>query len=92
MDTSHIFPKEMLAAITLVGGRAADGGARTGARCEVGLPPPCSVAITALSGRGPIPSCWSRSPEGRPELALFPLSVCFPLSQRWHAFPRAGEC
>ena len=36
-------------------GGARDAGARDGVRCEVGLL--CSVAITALSGRGLIPSC-----------------------------------
>ena len=40
---------------------------------------------------GLIPSCWRRSCEGWPELALFPLSVCFSLSPHWDPCPRAGE-
>ena len=47
---NHIFPQGVLAAITLVGGGAGDGGARAGARSEVGLL--CSVAVTALLGAG----------------------------------------
>ena len=40
-----------------------DGGARAGASFEVGLPL-CLVSVTALSGEGLIPSCWSRRLEG----------------------------
>ena len=46
-DASHIFPQGVLAAMTLVGGGAGDGGAR--ARCEAG-PPLCSVASNTLLG------------------------------------------
>ena len=38
VNTSHIFPQDVLAAITLVGGGAGEGVARAGSRCEVGLP------------------------------------------------------
>ena len=62
MDTSHIFPKEMLAAITLVGGRAADGGARTGARCEVGLPPPLLSGHHCPIGAGSDPKLLEQKP------------------------------
>lgn len=34
IDTSHVFPQGVLAAITLLGGRAGDGGDRADARCE----------------------------------------------------------
>ena len=34
--------------------------------------------LLPYQGRGLIPSCWNRSQEGRPELALFSLSVFFP--------------
>ena len=49
VNASHIFPEGVLAAIPLAGGRAGEGGARAGARCEPGLPL-CSVATTVLSG------------------------------------------
>ena len=49
MDTSHVFPHGVLAAITLAGNEARDGGARAGIGCEAGLRL-CSVTITALSG------------------------------------------
>lgn len=50
-DASYIFPQGLLEAITLVGGGSRDGGAGSGAECEVGLQF-CSVAITTLSGTG----------------------------------------
>ena len=37
VNTSHVFLQDMLAAITLVGGEAGDGGARSRARCETEL-------------------------------------------------------
>ena len=63
---SSLFPQGVLAAITLVGGRAGDGGARAIARCELGLPL-CSVAVFTLLGWGvrsdsklleQNPECW----------------------------------
>ena len=50
----------MLTAITLVGDRPGDG--ETKARVSFKRRPLCSVAITALSGQGWVPRCWSRSP------------------------------
>ena len=47
MNTSHMFPQVMLAAINLVGSGARDGGARASARCELGLLL-WSVAVTDL--------------------------------------------
>ena len=47
MNTSHIFPQGVLAAITLVRSGAGEGGARAGSRCELGLLL-YSVAISAL--------------------------------------------
>lgn len=52
----------MLAATTIVGGRAGVGGARARARFKVGLL--CSVAITAHLGVDSGPRGWSRNPEG----------------------------
>ena len=49
VNTSEVFPQGVLAAITLVGGRAEDGGGSAGARCELGFPF-CLVVLTALSG------------------------------------------
>ena len=37
VSMNHIFAKDFLAAITLVGSRAGDGGARVRARYEMGL-------------------------------------------------------
>ena len=39
MNSSQIFPQDVLAAITLVGGGAGEGGARAGARCGAGSGP-----------------------------------------------------
>ena len=51
MSMSHIFPHGVLAGITLVGGGAGDEGARSRARCELGLML-CSVAdITLFEAR-----------------------------------------
>ena len=41
---------------------------------------------------GLIPGCWSISPEVQPKLALFPLRVCFPLSQHQDTCLREEEC
>ena len=50
VNTSRIFPQDVQAAITLVGGGTGDRGAKARGRCEPGLLL-CSVAITALSMR-----------------------------------------
>ena len=61
VDTSHIFPHGVLAAASLVSGEAGDGVARSGPRCEAGLP--CrSMAIVTLLGLGSGPDGWLRSP------------------------------
>lgn len=64
MDTNHIFAQCVLAAFSLIGGGAEDGGAGAGAWNEAGLPL-CSVAVTALSRAGSDPKLWSRSPDGQ---------------------------
>lgn len=51
-----------LAAITLVGGGAGDGGLELEPECEGGLLP-FSAAVIFLSGQGLVPSSWSRSSE-----------------------------
>ena len=53
-----------------------DGGARAGASCEVGLPL-CLVSVTALSGQGLIPSCWSRRLEGCVQAGSVPFFFFF---------------
>ena len=73
MDISQVFPQDVLVAVTLVGHKAEDGGARDVAGYVVGLPF-CSVAITALQVAG------VEALRVGLDLALFPLSVCFPLS------------
>ena len=37
VNTSHVFPLDVLAAIILIGGGAGDGRAKARARCEPGL-------------------------------------------------------
>lgn len=49
MNTIHFFTCSVLAALTLLGNGAGNGGARSGAKCEAGLPL-CSVAVTTLFG------------------------------------------
>lgn len=61
VSRSHIFTQLMLAAITSVGGGAGDGRARTGARCEAGLPL-CLVTITALWSAGTDPKLMEQKP------------------------------
>ena len=60
MSKGHIFPQGMLAAITLIGGGAGDGGARARARCDLGLL--FSVAVTALLGAGSDPKVLKLRP------------------------------
>lgn len=77
VDTNHIFAQCVLAAFSLIGGGAEDGGAGARAWNELGLPL-CSVAVTALSGAGSDPKLWSRSPDGQSWAGSFPLSICLP--------------
>lgn len=53
VNTSYIFPQGVLEAINLVGCVAADREAR--ALGLWGMMSPCSMAITILSGSGPVP-------------------------------------
>lgn len=89
MVASHVFLQVILATLTLVRGRPGDGRPKTGAGCVAGQPF-CSVAITALSECGLVPSCWNRGPKVRPQLALFPLSMCFSLSLYLDPCPQGG--
>lgn len=50
IDTNHVFPQGVLAAIALVGGVARDGEARVGTRCEVGLAFSTVAIITLFRG------------------------------------------
>ena len=60
---SHVFPQCVLAAITLVGGVAGDGGARAGARTPAGAGLHlCSAAIISLSGLGSDPKLLEQKP------------------------------
>ena len=69
MNRSHIFPQCVLAAITLVGGGAGDGGSRDRAKCEAGIPL-CSVAITTLLGAGVNPKLIQVLQEADPKMRL----------------------
>lgn len=81
VDTSRVFPKDMLATKTLEGGGTRYGGARASAACEVGLPL-CLVAIITLLNMGGW--SWVAGAEALRvtlSLALFPLNMgLFPLS------------
>lgn len=58
----HAFPQSVLAAITLVGGGAEDGGARARVMCDLGSFLR-SVATTTLSGLGLGPKVLEQKPE-----------------------------
>lgn len=75
VDARHSFPQDVLATITLVGGRAGDGEARAGIGHEAGLPL-CSAAITALLGVVTDPKLLESGTSW-----LCPLKVFFPLSE-----------
>ena len=51
VDTSHAFPQDVLASITLIESVPSVGGAKAWAGCEVRLPL-CSIAVASLSGAG----------------------------------------
>ena len=90
VNTSHVFLKGVLAAITLVGGGAGDGGARIRARCELELPfcdhhGPIRVGVRSQANVAEALRVGS-------ELTLFPLSVVSPLSWHQHPHPRGKEC
>lgn len=70
VDASHVLPKGMLAAITLVGCMAYDGETRACTEYEV--PPYQRHSL--------LTSCWSGSPEGCVHLCLFPLRAGFSFS------------
>lgn len=61
VSMGHIFLQEVLAATTLVGGRAEDGVTRARAMCEPGFLL-CSVAVTALSRAGSGPKVLKQKP------------------------------
>ena len=90
MDASHIFPQGVLAAINLVKlglemeGLELDLGVKQGFPSAQWPSPP-------YQEQDLIPSCYDRSPEIHLKLDLFPLSVCFPLSQHHDPCPRGGE-
>ena len=73
VNTSQVFLHGVLAAITMVGGGAGDGGAMAGARCEAGLPL-CSVSFTTLlgEGRGGSQDAGAEALKVGSELVLFP--------------------
>ena len=56
-----VFPQGVLAAITLVGGEAGDGGARVG--CKAALPL-WSLAVTTLLGEGSDARLLEQKPWG----------------------------
>lgn len=90
VSMGHIFLQEVLAATTLVGGRAEDGVTRARAICEPGFLL-CSVAVTALSRAGSGPEVLSRSPKGKIKLIPPPLSVTLLSSQQQHPHPRGNS-
>ena len=91
VNISHIFPQGVLAAITLVGSGLEKEGLGPEPGVSQGFP---SLQWPSLPYQrwGQVPSCWSRSPEGRVFLALLPLSVSPPHFQHWHPCPRGEQC
>lgn len=75
VDTSHVFPRGLLTAITLERGGVGAGGAGTGAGCEAG-PPLCSMAITALLGAGSDAKLLGQKPRGLSSSWFCSLYVC----------------
>ena len=71
VSTGHIFPQDVLAAITLVGDGAGVGVARARARCEPGLLL-CSVVVTTLSRAGSGPKVLEWKPSGSGQADSFP--------------------
>lgn len=61
MDASHIFPQDMLPAVTLAVYGPGDGKARADSGGEAGLTL-CSVAITSLLGEGSDPKFLEQKP------------------------------
>ena len=70
----HVFHEGELAALTLVGGRNGDGGARAGTRCEPRLFL-CSLVNTALLRWVHVLVFWSRNLTVGSKWVPFPLSV-----------------
>ena len=75
VDASHFSPYGVLAVITLVEGRAENGGARVGDRLEAGLPPR-PVAIITLSGAVSSQTAQAKALRVRSQLTQFSLNVC----------------
>ena len=88
MNTSHIFPQGVQAAITLVGCGAGDGGTRARFRHELGLLF-CSVAVTLYHAGVRFQVAGAEVLRVVSMLTLFPLSVYSPPSQHHHPCPRA---
>ena len=61
METSYIFPRCVLAVISLIGGVVCVGGFKACVGCEAGLPL-CSVVVTILSGSGSAPQLLGWKP------------------------------
>lgn len=59
MDAGHIFPQGVLAPLTLVGGEARDGVARSRTGCEAGLP---LCRSHPLLGAGSYPKLLEQKP------------------------------
>ena len=83
MNTSHVFPQGVLAAVTLVGDEAEDGGARARARCELGLLL-FSVSVITLSGVRAGPKLLEQKPCGSGSSSL--------TSQHQDPHPRGKKC
>ena len=64
-------------------------GAKPGAGCEVRLPPAQWTSLPSWLW-GLIPPCGAKAFMVRPELVLFSLSLCFPLSPGWDPCLREG--
>ena len=76
LGAEHVFPRGVLTALTVVGGRVRGAGTRAGSACVEELPL-CAAVTTALWEASQIPGHWSGSPKSHTWSASFYLGVWF---------------
>lgn len=89
VNSSHIFPQDLLSVITFVGGVAEDAG-RAGAAYEVVLPL-CSVVITILSEVESDPKLLEQKPEGWAQAGCVPFKYVFSSLSSMGPLLQSGE-
>lgn len=91
VSVGHNFSKDMLAAITLVGGEAEGRGLEP----ELGVNQSIfylQESSPSYRGQDEVLRCWSRSPESWVQLVLFQVYTHLSPSQQWYHHPRAEQC